>query len=127
MPDDFRNAGEVQSPDAGAGRLAEQIRGFMQKHGLNLPRMAAHAGISRNTLKPIVAGTRQPRHAQRVALLAAIAKEPPPKPEPRHADLVREYWGQESSEAIGRRAKVSGSRIRAIAAAIGLTGDQAAA
>lgn len=120
MPDDF-------ATDIRSDQIAEQIRSYMQRHGLNLPRMAEHVGISRNTLKPIAAGERQPREGARRLLVAALAAPPPPKPEPPYADVVRELWGHATSEMIGQRVGVSGSRIRAIAKAIGLTGDQAAA
>lgn len=114
MPDDL--SGEP------ASSIASQVAAYMQRYNLRLPQMAEHAGVSRNTLKPILSGDRQPREAARLALVEAIAKPPPKKPDPPHADVVRQYWGCESSEAIGRRVNVSGSRVRAIAKAIGLTG-----
>jgi hypothetical protein len=108
--------------------LVDQVRGYMQRHRLKIPDMASHAGVSRHSLKGVVADGRRPREEMRAALAAAIDKPPPAKPEPPHADIVRQHWGRESSEAIGKRVDISGARVRAIAKAIGLTGgDQAAA
>lgn len=117
MPNDFCNADGVQS-------LAEQIRGYMAKHGLKRPAMAAHVGISVHTLKGIITEERNTRGLNRARIIEALAKPPPRKPDPPHADVVRQYWGRESSEAIGKRVNVSGARIRAIALAIGLTNGE---
>lgn len=117
MRNDFCNAREVQT-------IAEQIRAYMAQHGLKRPAMAEHAGISVHTLKGIIVEDRNPRGASRLSIIAALAKPPPRKPDPPHADVVRQYWGRESSEAIGKRVNVSGARIRAIASAIGLTSGE---
>lgn len=108
--------------------IVDRVRAYMERHKLKIPDMADHAGLSRHTLKHILAG-REPREDARSALAAAVKKPPPARAEPPHADVVRQYWGRESSEAIGKRVDISGARVRAIAKAIGLTGsgDQVAA
>lgn len=120
-------------PDKSAGadidpaELVEQVKAYMRRNRLAVPAMALHAGISANTLRFIIERGRRPRLPARSALSAAIAKQPPKKPDPPYSDIVREDWGKVSSEAIGARVGVSGARIRAIAKAIGLTGDHGAA
>lgn len=119
MPDN--QPGEVQA-------LVDQVRAFMQQHRIRIPEMAKRAGISRHSLKGIIVNSRNPKSDNRERLIAAIAEPPPPR-EPAHADVVRAYWGSESSREIARRIGISGARVRAIAKLIGLTNgrDQSAA
>ena len=100
--------------------LLDDVRAYMDRHRLSVPRMADRVGISPKTLKSILSrNSERSRHAERLA--EAIKSAPEPR-EPVHADLVREHWGKTSSEAIGKLARpaISGARVRAIAKEIGL-------